>query len=391
MGSIDSPVFPSELERRIFETAAELHLSLIPTLLRVAPRVQVWIEPLLYRTLMFTDWRSPPALPSLLRAMSLKPAAFIHTTVRNVIFWDNEPYEEAPSSENFDGLLSVCTSIQNLALWGLVPLMFAALSTLHELRRLTLPFTAFHDPRMPSLLAHPIFCTISHLTIHDYRQDHYTYAGLSTFDVELITLTHLPAFVIGFMSREYFQNWTIEAAGGHDFWTRAEEFLAARQTGEGFALIRSCDPAQRLWYRKEDGHQYIFHRPRPEGRGESETEPSGGRHADTGAIGASAVGLNQAKLSTRRKSSRTISSSSSFDSRPSLQLCPQEIGRVAATRPRYGDSSIARHGRARVSIHSPQIFSTPASAAPVHNAGTSVAKVGMEKMRVKGICVVEIK
>jgi hypothetical protein len=38
----DSPAFPLELEREIFETTALLHPTEIPTLLRVARRVLIW-------------------------------------------------------------------------------------------------------------------------------------------------------------------------------------------------------------------------------------------------------------------------------------------------------------------------------------------------------------
>ncbi|KAK7033744.1 hypothetical protein R3P38DRAFT_2914725 [Favolaschia claudopus] len=45
------PVLPPELEREIFETAAHLDRSDIPTLLLVYRRVHEWIEHLLYRSI----------------------------------------------------------------------------------------------------------------------------------------------------------------------------------------------------------------------------------------------------------------------------------------------------------------------------------------------------
>ncbi|KAF7373237.1 Tyrosinase central domain-containing protein [Mycena sanguinolenta] len=51
------PVFPPELEREIFEIAGLLDFHFIPSLLRVARRVHEWMEPLLYRVIVF---QSPP-------------------------------------------------------------------------------------------------------------------------------------------------------------------------------------------------------------------------------------------------------------------------------------------------------------------------------------------
>ncbi|KAJ7762894.1 hypothetical protein B0H16DRAFT_1528085 [Mycena metata] len=45
------PAFPPELERLVFEMAAHARPPTIPTFMRVARRVKIWVEPLLYRTL----------------------------------------------------------------------------------------------------------------------------------------------------------------------------------------------------------------------------------------------------------------------------------------------------------------------------------------------------
>ncbi|KAJ7879703.1 hypothetical protein B0H13DRAFT_1571256, partial [Mycena leptocephala] len=48
------PLLPPELERIIFELAAFVNPASMPSLLLVAPRVKIWIEPLLYETLIIT-------------------------------------------------------------------------------------------------------------------------------------------------------------------------------------------------------------------------------------------------------------------------------------------------------------------------------------------------
>ncbi|KAF8647849.1 hypothetical protein AX16_006517 [Volvariella volvacea WC 439] len=49
------PWFPPEIEREIFELAAMSNLRYAPTLVRVARRVRVWIEPMLYRVIVKAD------------------------------------------------------------------------------------------------------------------------------------------------------------------------------------------------------------------------------------------------------------------------------------------------------------------------------------------------
>ncbi|KAJ7662751.1 hypothetical protein DFH06DRAFT_1471509 [Mycena polygramma] len=68
------PVFPVELEREIFETTALMYPKEIPSLLRVARRVLVWVEPLLYRIIHIAG--NPGMASALLSAMSTKPPQF---------------------------------------------------------------------------------------------------------------------------------------------------------------------------------------------------------------------------------------------------------------------------------------------------------------------------
>ncbi|KAJ7224649.1 hypothetical protein GGX14DRAFT_557508 [Mycena pura] len=49
----DYPTLPAELERQVFELTALSRPVCIPRLMRVALRVKQWVEPLLYRTLIF--------------------------------------------------------------------------------------------------------------------------------------------------------------------------------------------------------------------------------------------------------------------------------------------------------------------------------------------------
>ncbi|KAJ7912448.1 hypothetical protein B0H13DRAFT_2660086 [Mycena leptocephala] len=85
-----SPTLPLELECRIFETAALSRPVSIPAMMHVAWRVKHWLEPLLYRTLAFTDSkRLLDGFPFLNqgifeRLVRTKPA-LLRDTVRNVM------------------------------------------------------------------------------------------------------------------------------------------------------------------------------------------------------------------------------------------------------------------------------------------------------------------
>ncbi|KAJ7048236.1 hypothetical protein C8F01DRAFT_1193550 [Mycena amicta] len=76
MSSDDEPRLPPELEREIFQTTALLHSA--PPLLRVARRVLIWVEPLLYRVLIIGGSIGIAQL----NAASSKPPAFLARAVR---------------------------------------------------------------------------------------------------------------------------------------------------------------------------------------------------------------------------------------------------------------------------------------------------------------------
>ncbi|KAJ7059732.1 hypothetical protein C8F01DRAFT_1145482, partial [Mycena amicta] len=67
---MDGPRLPRELEREIFELAAEIHPSTVAVLLRVAHRVQEWTEPFLYRTIRVRTSQSFEAFQRILRTKS---------------------------------------------------------------------------------------------------------------------------------------------------------------------------------------------------------------------------------------------------------------------------------------------------------------------------------
>ncbi|KAK7060020.1 hypothetical protein R3P38DRAFT_2495866 [Favolaschia claudopus] len=124
----NSPCFPPELERYIFETAALLYPHTISRLLPVARRVLIWIEPLLYRRVYFDGLikKSGPAA-AILRAIQngSKPTDFFATTTRylciaslelNVFF--SRPEKREWSNGNLETVFRACSGVDNLFFFG---------------------------------------------------------------------------------------------------------------------------------------------------------------------------------------------------------------------------------------------------------------------------------
>ncbi|KAJ6533885.1 hypothetical protein DFH09DRAFT_1181010 [Mycena vulgaris] len=85
-----SPTLPLDLERKIFERTALSRPVCIPNLMRVAWRVQHWVEPLLYRTLVVgpadtIDGIPPCTFERFAHIANTKSASFLHDSVRNLI------------------------------------------------------------------------------------------------------------------------------------------------------------------------------------------------------------------------------------------------------------------------------------------------------------------
>ncbi|KAJ6484638.1 hypothetical protein C8R45DRAFT_998871 [Mycena sanguinolenta] len=134
------PRFPVDLEREVFETAALMEMREIPTLLRVARRVLIWIEPFLY------CWTPPQ---------------FFHA-IRHLAWW----YTSATCSvAELKQLLRLCKGVVDLSCANLSdPTLLPILAEMH-LQRLSLALEdIFGDS--PDL-AHPLFGSITHLDLCD--------------------------------------------------------------------------------------------------------------------------------------------------------------------------------------------------------------------------------
>ncbi|KAJ7132710.1 hypothetical protein C8R46DRAFT_655822 [Mycena filopes] len=173
----DHPLFPLDLEREIFETTAELHPEARTTLLRVARRVLVWIEPLLYQVVRVEHWvpEGEGVVPALLK----KPAQFCRLAVRHLLL-------DAPGEKSLT-VLKLCSSVTDLA-FGISyhpdPSILPILAEM-RLQRLTIEIKALGGD-----LTHAAFSSLTHLAIVGHQ-----WAPILEQIPTLTALTHLTVFV----------------------------------------------------------------------------------------------------------------------------------------------------------------------------------------------------
>ncbi|KAJ6551166.1 hypothetical protein B0H19DRAFT_1377976 [Mycena capillaripes] len=186
-----SPSFPPELELEIFETTAELYPGTIPSLLLVSQRVYEWIERIKYNTVTTAGEQSSCRFRVLQRLIqsNSKPTSF-HDCVRHLLHFD-DPEEDEDVSE----ILSVCSGIRSLALfgtdWEARPEKLDKLEDM-KLRRLTIALQSL----LVDVEPRPILAFVTHLDITDHipsvsRDD---FARWLSFLALLPALTHLALY-----------------------------------------------------------------------------------------------------------------------------------------------------------------------------------------------------
>ncbi|KAF7329547.1 hypothetical protein MKEN_00217600 [Mycena kentingensis (nom. inval.)] len=181
------PRLPEDLERTIFELVFFLDAAQGPKLLLVARRVQLWIEPLIYRTIELCH---PSRTAAILDAARGKPDGFLAKHVRDVVLLG--------SGHNGESLLQECTGLVGLAIAGgaYTDTICPTILALPNLRRLACHPTQliWHLPT-PPLILDPAFRHISHLDLFSGLKSSATREAENTrmcaFLATLPALTHL--------------------------------------------------------------------------------------------------------------------------------------------------------------------------------------------------------
>ncbi|KAJ7714819.1 hypothetical protein DFH07DRAFT_373943 [Mycena maculata] len=271
MGSQHNPALPVEVEREIFEWTAISYPRAIPRLLRVARRVQLWVEPYLYRIVQIG-----PTPPYSIMQQTTKPASFYRDAVRHLYLPHTPPFDWSPK------ILEMCTGTRNFTATGgspgpaLIPILLQM-----DLRQLSLYLGYLFGGHQNINLKHPLFSSITHLDVFDDIPENDP--QISPHLAALPALTHLalnhdvpprlfreilsdcsklqvlvnlwdsdsasfgrflahnppvadPRFVIS-EYKDYRLEWVASARGEPDFWSVAEDFIFRKRSG---AIPQHC-------------------------------------------------------------------------------------------------------------------------------------------------------
>ncbi|KAJ7059517.1 hypothetical protein C8F01DRAFT_1370432 [Mycena amicta] len=147
-----NPRLPTELEREILEITARVYPEMRYTLLFVARRARIWIEPLLYRTLILEKTSTLPLKPQHLLAA--------HTRHIGLLFMHDTTTE----------VLRLCTGITHAAIGELATITEGFHDSFHALRQIQ--FLACHGDALCNSArlskedaALPVFASLTHLEL----------------------------------------------------------------------------------------------------------------------------------------------------------------------------------------------------------------------------------
>ncbi|KAJ7718456.1 hypothetical protein B0H16DRAFT_1609184 [Mycena metata] len=193
-----SPMLPPDLERTIFEIAALARPTFIPRLMRIAWRVKIWVEPLLYRSVFIPVPHLPESynvkgfprftVDQLLWQASTKPPGFIQSAAKYMHLDHEFDY-----LEELETLLRICSGVHTLALLGDPCLDLKGLSPdlLPGLRRLSVDWVCLCG-RQSALVAHPLLDNLTHLEILSLEWSSRT----KNLFADLAVLPHLTHFAL---------------------------------------------------------------------------------------------------------------------------------------------------------------------------------------------------
>ncbi|KAK6996671.1 hypothetical protein R3P38DRAFT_3329379 [Favolaschia claudopus] len=237
---------PPELERVIFELAAWLYPSMIQTLILVAKRVWIWIEPQLYHVVLCDGGETQ----LLIKMLEYKSPEFLQAHVRHLAL------SSSTSRDEVTRILSICTNICDLALWtgDTYPAMLPLLRNLTSLKCLSINLYSlfggpenFQIPPVDDLalknLTHldvfsdipeplwPFFGmlpSLTHLSLSDFTILAW-WTWYSTLDMFQPSDTADPR-LCSVSCQEFRLDWIEGAWGRCDYWRRAESMVEKRRS-----------------------------------------------------------------------------------------------------------------------------------------------------------------
>ncbi|KAJ6574347.1 hypothetical protein B0H19DRAFT_1371449 [Mycena capillaripes] len=271
---------PTDLVREIFEMSARSCPYSIPAFMLVAWRVKAWVEPLLYRTIVWSRAVRPiNALPiargpAFFNATETKPGSFLSDNVRHLML--------EGGGKGGIALLAACRGVEDLWLGSrhFPGALFPLIEDL-PLTRLSCNLQSLFGPPWKIDFTHGLFAKITHLEFSDYQHPvdanawgnlalvpHLTH--LSFYEPIFINIFHHllrtchslrvlvmlerdwamgvlnkhpqraamvkdPRFVMMYCYHRT-RDWQMGVLIGIDYWSRAEDLVAQRISGEVDAL-----------------------------------------------------------------------------------------------------------------------------------------------------------
>ncbi|KAK6983999.1 hypothetical protein R3P38DRAFT_3456300 [Favolaschia claudopus] len=256
-GSDSESRLPSDLERLIFETTAQI--------------IKAWLEPLLYRVVLVSSevrhsFRTIP-VNTFVNLIKSKPPGFFEIAVRHLMWC---PGEISPT--NLDLVLAACSRVMNLFLLVdiITPAELTASNQLRFLTRLALRIDSLHIADLCS----PFLQNVTHLELLDVEFERHVNLAASLSAVPKLThlsinfglgdadlyarirdLTQLKCIVfigsgqaaidemllsaeneldarlVCLFQTDFHKDWYQGASTGDDYWAFADEFIAAKRKG----------------------------------------------------------------------------------------------------------------------------------------------------------------
>ncbi|TFK61899.1 hypothetical protein BDN72DRAFT_882943 [Pluteus cervinus] len=172
------PRLPPELERIIFEICASSQMKSAVVLVRVAKRVHVWIQPVLYRVVIKAEAKLPPKYHTTSSLSVISYGPFVRHLLLGYSVSNTETIK----------FLSSCNHLRNLALWtpNIGPHCLDWLDEM-PLERLSTNLSRLFTDLTPTTFLRPFFSQITHLEITNTCSGWEKWCGLSI----LPSLTHL--------------------------------------------------------------------------------------------------------------------------------------------------------------------------------------------------------
>ncbi|KAJ7016883.1 hypothetical protein C8F04DRAFT_1158935 [Mycena alexandri] len=273
------PILPVELEKEIFQMAAYSRPLSIPLLMRVAHRVKIWVEPLLFQVLVlsrhlcldgtYIPYTYPFADDDDFSGIQSHPPSVLRDSVRHLLL-----YRMPGTVSEF--ILSASSAVEDLWISTAGPIGFLLpFIGVLTLQRLYCDVKALFALQTKIDFEHPLFSRLTHLELFDQNATESYFAlaliphlthlafnvtGFLTISVALLEtckslrvlvllmltrsavsdiakhpalgqLSEDPRFVQMFCS-EFVGDWQAGALTGNDYWSRAEDFIARRRSGE---------------------------------------------------------------------------------------------------------------------------------------------------------------